>query len=510
MRGDIREADPRLPPPAGLWSDFLLILCGQAAALLLGVLGVVLATRALGPGGYGRLALFSSAGQLLYVVGVHWSMPAAVRFGREALTREGRAGAVLGSWLAVVGAMSAATLVLLVPAAPFFSRWLDSTLLGLTLLGALLLSLVAAKVQEHLLQMASLIRTQVTGRTLGKLAFCGAMSVLLLARGPGFVRPEAAVLALAAGFTVQALSVLPLLLRRVWGRLAMERAVVVRIVRYSTPFLGRSAAGYLLDWMDVYFLRLYRTTAEIGVYQVAYQWMVVAAETLGAAFLLAFPLLTALRALGDEGAARRYAGRLLPQVAVAWSLLLPSVGLLGSLVVPWLLGPAFAPVPRLFGLLLVAASFQVVLYGALPLLASHDLAPRATRILVTMVTVNLLGDLLLAPALGAWGTALATAATYTVGGLLHARLLSRELGVRATPLVMPACLAAPALAAQALDAAFSIKSALWLASAAATLTWSRNVRVFSPGDLALFETIAMPSWIRAALLRLYRAPGRHS
>lgn len=511
MRSSGPDAQRRsLAGLAGLWSDFLLTLSGQAVALLLGVGGVVLATRLLGPDGYGRLALFSSAGQLLYVVGIHWSMAAAVRFGREALTREGRAGAVLGSWLAVVGASSGATVLLVVLAAPFFSRWLDSTPLGLAVLAVLLLSLAAAKVQEHLLQMASLIRTQVTGRSLGKLAFCGALGLLLLVRGSGSGLPEHAALAMAAGFVVQALSVLPLLYRGAWGVLSTERSLVLRISSYSMPFFGRSAAGYLLDWMDVYFLRLNRTTAEIGVYQVAYQWMVVTSETLGAALLLAFPLLTAKRALGEEGAAQRYAGRLLPQVAVAWGLLLPTLGLLGGVVVPWLLGPPFAMVSRLFGLLLVAASFQLVLYGALPVLASHDRAPRTIRILVVMVAVNFVGDLLLTRPLGALGTGLATAATYAAGGLLHARLLSRELGVRVGPLLLPACLTVPALAAQAMGAPLFMKATLWLACTAATLTWSRRARVFKPEDLALFEAVVMPSWVRGGLLRLYRGRGRHS
>ena len=64
----------RRGPERQAWVTWLAV--GLVA--LVSVLLVVLATRLLGPDGYGRVALFLAALQMLYVVGVHWTMTAVV------------------------------------------------------------------------------------------------------------------------------------------------------------------------------------------------------------------------------------------------------------------------------------------------------------------------------------------------------------------------------------------------------------------------------------------------
>jgi O-antigen/teichoic acid export membrane protein len=492
-----------------LGGDSAVALLGQAAAIVLGVVGVVFTTRLIGAEGYGRLALFMGAGQFLYVIGVHWTMAAAVRFGREALTRGADAGRVLGSWLVVVAASLTATVLAIVVVRPLLGSWLGSNT-GATVVVVFVLAVVVARVQEHLLLMASLARLQVMGRLLGKLAFCSAVGLLLWRLGPGAVTPEQAVLLIAGSFAIQAISTGPLLRQAGWKALTIDRADVLRIARYSVPFLGRSVAIYLLDWMDVGFLRLLRSTAEIGIYQVAYQWMVATAEGLGAALLPVFPLLTGRRATGSKDSALHYAGRLLPQIAVVWTLLLCALGLLGGPIVRQVLSPAFAAVPRLFSLLLVAVSFQVVFYGALPLLASYDLASGSLGILGAMVALNLAGDLLLVRPFGAFGAALATAATYSVGGVLQAVVVARAFRVRVAPLLIPAGLGLPALAALALSGPFVAQAMVWMASGTGIVVWARKTRVFTAADLALIEPIAMPPWMRGAFRLFYRALGAHA
>jgi len=491
-------------PSAGLqhaWRDYTAIVGGQAASLALGLLGVVLATRLLGPGGYGRVALLLAVLQLLYVVVVHWTMPAVVRFGREDLLRNAPGGRVLGSWLMVAGSASLTAMT--------FALWMPTPLrdfAGLqageeTLVPVLLVAVAAAGGAEQLLQMTGRMGAYAAGRALGKLAFCFGLTVLVLL-GSGQGRVDRVVLLMAGGFAVQALAALAFLPPSLLSSISVDLRLVRRMLLYSAPLVARSAAGYALDWIDVYWLRVFRSIAEVGVYHVAYRWMTVVAELLAALTILTFPLLTGWRAVGSEASVRRYFDRVVPQLSVAWSLFVAGLGL-GGAFIPAILGPGFHEVSRLFSVLLVAAAFQLAIYAYLPLFSSHDLLGRATLIVLPMLLLNLLADLLLIPRLGAIGGAIATALTYAAGAGLHVLAGNRPLGLRQASALVPPCLAAAALGVQGLGVPLAVQGAAFLLAATALLAWCKVRGIFAPGDLALLDRIGLPRPLRSAIGRAF-------
>ena len=447
--------------------------------------------------------VFLSVVQLLYSVGVHWTMAPVIRFGREALARRNAAGPEIGSWLVLV--VSSATLVagLAVGAVEPLARRVPVVRGSLLLLVAFFCAVVLAKVQEHLLQMASLMPAYVAGRMAGKVAVVVTLGLLLASRGGGGGRTDEVLGLMAAGFAVQAVSTIPVLARQRWGRPSVDGALIRSMALFAAPLAGRAAASYLLEWVDVYWLAALRSASEVGIYYSAYQVMIVATEALGAVTLVAFPILTDLRARGADTAA--YA-RLAPQIAVGWSLVIGALGVAVPHLLPFAFGRAFVPAGPVMAVLMVAASFQSVIYLSLPVFTSHDMTARASLLLAPMVVVNVIGDILLVPRLGPIGAAAATAATYGLGAFLHARLLRRALGGVTWAFVAPTVAVAPALALAALGRPPLVTFTTYALGATLLLAVARR-RLFARTDADLLEGVALPRAVRDGLTRMYALLG---
>jgi O-antigen/teichoic acid export membrane protein len=481
--------------------DYLVLTGGQAAALALGAATVALSTRLLAPAGYGEVAVFLSLVQLLYANGVHWTMSPIIRFGRDALTRRGSAGPEIGTWLALVSTSTIVVVTLAVLAAGPLARWMQWRGRSTGLLVAFVLAVVAAKIQEHAAQMASLMGAYVIGRLIGKLAVL--LGLAYIVARLDVATPAQVLLVMAVGFILQAFTIVPVAARQRWGRVAVDPALAGKMAAYAAPLAGRSVAAYLLEWMDVYWLRALRTAAEVGIYFSAYQLFVVIGEAAGVVATLAFPLLTAMRAGGwDIGAYARVA----PQLAVAWSLLMGGLGLVLPRMASLIFGPRFDPAAPLIALLLIAASFQAAMYLSMPVFTSHDRTANASALLAAMALFNFLGDLILVPRFGAGGAAVATVVTYGIGAALHAVLLRSVLPIAPWTLVLPTLFITPALLATAGAAPTAVATVAYAAGASLLLVWSRR-RIFARGDAALLDEISLPSWLRRILVWVYSRLG---
>ncbi len=491
------DADP-VEGIRGVWGDYVTLGSGHGASVLLGAATVVLATRLLGPRGYGEVALCLGVVQLAYTVFVHWTMPAIIRFGRDALVRRGEAGPEVGSWLTLV----AASVVIAALAMAIWARPLKAwTGLGgdaVGLIVVLFVTIALAKGQEHLQQMAGLIRRYTIGRVAGKIAVAATLGGILYACGPGGGRPTQVLWVMAGGFLLQALTALPAVIAR-RGRPVVDSLVLRRMVVFAAPLAVRSAATYLLEWMDIFWLRTFREVPEVGIYYSAYQVLIVVAEALGAVATLALPLLTSFRASGRDLVGYT---RVVPQLAVMWSLGLGLVGLAAPPLLTAAFGARFDLAGRLVAILVIAASLQAAVYFSLPVLTSHDMTRQASVVLVPMVLTNAVADFLLVPQFGSTGAALATVLTYAVGAAEHAWLLRGALGVSPLPFAISTAAITPAMLVVAARAHPVVVLTVYGIGASLLLLWSRR-RVFARKDIALLDNVSLPPLVRGGLRRMY-------
>ncbi|HLC66334.1 MAG TPA: polysaccharide biosynthesis C-terminal domain-containing protein, partial [Candidatus Nanoarchaeia archaeon] len=389
--------------------DYLALLGAQIGLLPLSILILMLTVRLAGPTQYGIYALFLSVVQLFLVLGVNWTYPSIIRFGKEEYalrkTLHGLAGArivlllfclIISAMVLVVFAQSIAAYIGIFPK----HVWL-------VFAGIVLFALISEL--NSVLQVVGKMRTFAVLQAAEKLFMLAALLWIFLSQN---FLSALLLMGIALGTKIILLFIaLPLLpLQKLRPR--MNFTLVHRVVQYSWPLLFAYASGYVIDWLDLFAIRYYLDLQAVGIYQIAYQAMLVLSSGLMVFPTLAFPILTVFRVRERTGALRLYLERLAPQFTLLWTLLLFGVLLVAPFAFPLLFGTAFAPAIPTFLVLLVGLGFQalMVLYGAV--LYSHNFVRSLTITQILMAVLNVGLNILLIPRIGILGAALATAFAY--------------------------------------------------------------------------------------------------
>ncbi len=488
-----------------------LALFGQGAAFAVGLLCMILTTRLLGPEGYGKLALFFMALEVLSQV-VGWPNLGLVRFGREELGRNGRLAETFGARVALFALSLGVAAGLL-----FLFRGPLDAYLGLGYAPHLLL-LAFIALNETIFLLRGVFQTVSAFRAYAvisfavralNLAFLVILFLLLAWRATPAAVIEAQILSLVV-VCLGALLLTP------WRRLLpMEWSgrALAQMSAYSWPLLFGGLSSLVVNWVDLIVIKHYGTAAALGCYAVAYQAVTVLTTIQGASVSAVLPLLVSLVVEKRHEALRWYANVALPQVA--WGLGLGCI-LLGAAAeaLPLVVGGSYQPSVVPAQVLMVGLGFNVFAAFQEALARAADRVRSATAVLVALAALNVLLDLIFVPRMGILGAAVATTASFAVTSLLYIPVLSSIPALRGDGArgrwrayvgLLPALLFAIAAATCATPGA-RLASAL-----GAAVLWVAGAHfsgVFRRDTLDRLATVRMPDRARAMLKTFYLWMGR--
>jgi len=379
--------------------SFLKLGSGEALARLIAFGATVYLARRLGADVYGAIALATAI--LLYLACV--TDGGLEMLGVSDVARQpSRIAALLPSIL--VGRLGVAvTLAVLVTAAGLFLLpQPDGALLSSY---ALTLGAVAMGTQwVHLgLERPGSVALVRVGTEL-----LAALLIVLLVRGPGDVAaaPLAQVIGQGAGAFI--------FLRLLPGNAAALRAtlrpdVVVSVFRRSWPLVLHALLGLAVFNSDFLFLRVFRDSASVGYYAVAYT-LVSFFLNLGVSYSMGLlPVLSRLRSvpdderrLHDSAMAHVFAGAL--PVAIGGCLL-------AHQLIALLFGEGYEPAAIALQILVWSIPLSLFRNVAQAVLIAHDRQGQMLRTVSVAAGVNLVLNLLLIPRWGLAGAAVATLLT---------------------------------------------------------------------------------------------------
>lgn len=200
------------------------------------------------------------------------------------------------------------------------------------------------------------------------------------------------------------------------------------LLRTSLPLLWVASMNLVMGWTDILVLGAWTNSATVGVYGIATRVAALTAFILVAVNSVTAPRFAALYAQGNHVALSRLAQR-----SAAWMLLAAS-----PVVVVMLLFPNF--ILQLFGtdfveglwLLRILALGQLVnvavgSVGYLLMMTGHERLMRNNVMLSALL--NLLGNLVLVPIMGATGAAISTAISLAFMNLVSFFLVYRKLRI---------------------------------------------------------------------------------
>jgi O-antigen/teichoic acid export membrane protein len=409
-------------------TNYLSLVCAQATSVALGLAAVWLATRLIGPSGYGQMVALVAASQFAHHAGLHWTALSLIRFGCEEFVRTGRIGDSFwtrGGMLAVNSTVLLATSVFWFPP---LSRWVALPR-GTGWLVALHLAALAVSTHlQYALQAAKL-----PARSAWFIAGDRGLTVLILIvlSQWGARSWVAVVLAFVLAPFLSSIRALLALRATIWPFPPLELGLVKKMLSYSYPLILFCWIGYLsTNHLDTFFIVRFLSTADLAVYSLAYQVAGVFMQLPALAGTLMMSLLVTAHTEG-AGARRGWTEQTgaLPAVLVVWSLSCALVAFAAGALLPPMFGPAFSSLPRVIWPLMVAAALaapQLVAYS--PFANSRSATGIATLAAMAAALVNVAGNAWLVPRFGLAGCGWATALAFGVSSAVSVAYLSRRFG----------------------------------------------------------------------------------
>jgi len=495
----------------GLFWNIFAVLSGHAGTLIFGVLVMALTTRLLGAGGYGRLALFFLALNLLSDVLVNWPNAAVIRFGREEMAEERGMARTFWARLLLLalalGVSAALVLVLRERVGRYVGLGMGAAWL---LLGYLALSCLVEAL-GYVLQAQGRFRWYAwLAPALKALNFVliGAFIALgPLAREPRNVLGVHLIsLALVLGVACAGTA---------WRRVVpvrLDRARLGQMLRYSWPLVFVSASGFIVAWVDVAVINLYWDKARVGVYSVSYQCVHVFGGVRVAILVVLAPLIMSLKVRREFGALAGMLDRVFPQGVWALGFLLALAGVAAE-AIPFVCGESFTGAVLPFQVLAAAMAFDMIAAFCQGVARAFDRTRQLAYIGVTLCALNLAADLWLVPRLGPVGAALGTAFAMMVANAMYVPLMNRIGEVRgaSSPGRYAALLGAiPCLAVAAVSAvvpSVGWRVGLCLAALVVIALVVRAAGLFRKATLHDLDGVAMPRTVRWCAEQFYEVMG---
>ena len=336
--------------------------------------------------------------------------------------------------------------------------------------------------------------------------------------------PEGALWGTVAGavvFLVTTLAGLVLALRReLPDRGPLERRYSKRVLwtmmTFGIPLLLSKLMFKVFDWIGTYVVAYFGTVSDVSVYNIAYGVVAIPLVLIKAIGIAMLPAMS--RAYGEERMGLMqtlWTG----SVKLIDSLFMPVAALLMVLAAPAILfvyGDEYVP-----GAMAVVVLAPYLFVRPTGVMSTHILAAMGKtalilRVNIVSVVVNLGASILLMPAIGIEGVALAATAAFAVNSVLMYGLARREAGVRVDHAAITKILAGSAMAMAVAGGLFWATDALgeaflplFLRLAAGTLLgmglytlYIRRARLFTEDEMANVVSVAERSRLAGLILRV--------
>ncbi len=314
---------------------------------------------------------------------------------------------VRGTFAGLFWMSSAAALILLPLAGPISELLLDEAAAGLTRIA--IAGLWVATLYEYLL---TLFRLEERARayfltTLANVLATIALTVVLVV-GVG----DGARGLLLGSYVTGAAFVLGLIATQ-WRRLSLrfDGALMKRLLRFGLPTMPAEASLYLLNFVDRIIIIRYVGAVELGLYALAVKFAQ-AVNVLVRGFQLAWPPLA--YSIRDDDEARRAYAVVVTLFVAGCSFVVVGIWLYARWIVRALAAPKFFDSYEAIGLISAAVTLYALYMVMVVILGRTGRTEFNLPAAISALVVNVVLNLILVPAMGIVGAALALVASYLV------------------------------------------------------------------------------------------------
>ncbi len=424
----------------------------QGASAILALASVCLATRRLGPAGYGGIAAILAASICINQLVVSWTAISLSRYGCEEFVETGRITRAFWTRVLILVPNLLLVAVSLPLWLPPLTKWLRLPSDVYVLILAHLVATVFWLHVQHVLLAAKLPRVQAI-----MLAAERAFIFVVLLGFALIVEPTARVFIWAYILGPLGAGIVGLWRLRqlitfdkcpnqtkfifflwkndvyfVQGLIAVDRPLLKKMIAFSMPLLPFSILGYFsTSSLDAMFISSFLSTASLGVYVMAAQLSGMLMQLPAQMGSLLLPLFVTLQMHQGDDKIALYCQGVLPLLTLAWSISCAIFAALGTYLLPVILGSDFQESGLLLWPLLAAASLAgPVMMGYGPIANARAIPYVVSVAAAISAGMNIMLNILLIPHYGLMGCAWATVASYGASLMTVLYLVRRHVAWR--------------------------------------------------------------------------------
>ena len=409
-------------------TNYVALIGGHVLGILCSLASAYIATRILGPAGYGHLALLVAA-SLLLMVTMNWTATTVVRFGVKEFIDTGRIAGIFWTRLLLL----AGNLLLVLATSPLWLRPLSEALrVPLFLAPLLLMHLTAAVFWYHMQQALMAAKLPKVNAVLLTSERVTIVVILIALVALHYTSLRTVVAVYIAGPLLAALISVIVLRHMIfpWEGIRSER--VREMLRFSAPLLPSAFISYFASsYLDSFFIARFMDAAAVGVYAVGYQFAGASMMLITLAGSLLQPFFVSVAPEMQQQRMRLYATRVLPVVTLGWSLATVIGAAIGGPLLVRIFGPHYAAVqPVLWPLMACLAIGAPSVAGYFPIAYAMNRTSIIAINSLLAAAANVALDILLIPRYGLIGCAWATVIAYLVGMSVTTFLSDRAMNTR--------------------------------------------------------------------------------
>jgi O-antigen/teichoic acid export membrane protein len=481
--------------------DYLALLSSNLILIPLGVVSVTLATRILGPEGYGYITLFTLVTTFVVMSTTNWTASSLLRFGREEYDQTGRlnhtfwARTIIAIPSLLVGSLA------IYLSRGFINEYLEMPSWTIWLLIGSVFVITGRGFLDNILQAVHRMKMYAVTQVMFTVGSIVGLTLIAM----GFF-PKAYLSVIVVGLLMNAVIVFLMCFFVHTGMVLpveVDRKIVRDIVTFSYPLLLGNMAAYVVNWMDVIVIKHYLSMSHVGGYQLAYNLFNLFTGVVSSATVLITPILISLLTAKRKDIIVRYCTRLIPQGILIWSTLIGIMLSVSPSIFLLLFGDKFRASTVYFQFLCMGLALSSATYFYSGVITAYKLIKIGVMASVARSVVNVIGDIVLVPMMGPLGAALSTTGGIAVAALCYVVICQRQFQER---LLWQLILVLPAFASLGLNSVISGPKASVLSiavSLATSVCLAKALHLFRAEDLILTDYVQMPTLLKRIVVWAY-------
>lgn len=480
-----------------IFSDYSILLINKYFLIILLITSSILLTRILGKTGYGQFNLFALVANIAFISLINWTSTSVLRFGKEEYIKEGKLNKVFWARNFIV----LGGIIFAIAGFFIFKEKLD----GYTQVKSVYKFIIAFLIFRTFLDYLSYV-FQATRRLkvysfieiLSKFFFVVSLLILLI------IDKKEINYVLFIYIISQFLTLLILIkwIDFKWFLpVTLDRTLFKEMLSFSYPLIFSALSAYIVNYIDLIFIKKYFLISDVGVYSLSYNIMTYSQQIIMVVITVTGPILIVLYTEKKENIIKDYLSRLMPQGIFLWSIFLVFSIIILPYIIPFIFGEEFKNSILPMQILLCGLAYNGISCFYSGVLTTYKLIKKAVIVNIGMAILNLIGDMILVPLIGIKGAAISSAIIFSLGGIAYMYIGNKRLDIKEYKSLV---FLIPVLFT--LSTAFYKVNIIFLLLGIGFIYYFilRKFRLFKESDTRLLDYIAMPLFLRKFLYNVYR------